>query len=206
MNKKGMTLVEVIISVGLISVVMLFLFNLLLDMQYENSHASYLKENQVNRATIIKTVEEDLMNNTLNNVRIERNASNSIIRFDFTTFVTELTVMKDRISYEGETWLLETNGNADAYYDFENVKVNPERDIESCSYNLNVDSDGDGVCNYNCDTNNNGILDESERSTVNETFKSCSSFKYYKVIVPAITGTEDNIIDDLEFFYIGRTS
>ena len=91
MNKKGMTLVEVIISVGLISVVMLFLFNLLLDMQYENSHASYLKENQVNRATIIKTVEEDLMNNTLNEVRIERNESNSIIRFDFTTFVTELT-------------------------------------------------------------------------------------------------------------------
>ena len=75
-NKKGITLVEIIISVGLISVVMLFLFNLLLDMEYEDRHSSYLKENQVNRATIIKTVQEDLMANSLENVTTTNNQDN----------------------------------------------------------------------------------------------------------------------------------
>ena len=68
MNQKGFTLLEVIVSVGLISIVMLLLFQLLLDMQYESNHASYAKANQVNRATIIETVQNDLMNHTLTNV------------------------------------------------------------------------------------------------------------------------------------------
>ena len=62
MNKRGITLVEVVVSIGLISVVMLFLFNLLIDMQFEEDHASFSKKNQVARASIIKLIQNDFMN------------------------------------------------------------------------------------------------------------------------------------------------
>ena len=202
MNKHGITLVEVIISVGLISVVMLFLFNLLLDMQYENSHASYLKENQINRANIIKTVEEDLMNNHLETVNVSVGSSSSTVVFDFETFSTTLIVMEDRITYKDETWLLETNGNDEAYYDFKNIKK-VESSSDTCSYILNVDSDGDGVCNYNCDTNRDGVLNEEDSTTINDSFQSCSLYKSVRLIIPAVTGADENIIDDVEFYYIG---
>lgn len=202
MNKKGMTLVEVIISVGLIAIVMLFLFNLLIDMEFENKHASYLKENQVNRATIIKTVQEDLLNNKLNNVELSTSASSSTINFIFETFVSTMTVTKDSITYGNESWPIEINGNDEAYYNFENIKI-LKSNSDNCSYELNIDSNGDGVCNYNCDTNNNGILDESEKGTLNNSFRSCSNYKSIRVIVPAITGSNENDIDDLEFYYIG---
>lgn len=202
MNKHGITLVEVIISVGLISVVMLFLFNLLLDMQYENSHASYLKENQINRANIIKTVEEDLMNNNLETINISVGSSSSTVVFEFETFSTTLTVMEDRVSYKDETWLLETNGNDEAYYDFKNIKK-VESSSDTCSYILNVDSDGDGVCDYNCDTNRDGILNEEDSTTINDSFQSCSLYKSVRLIIPAVTGADENVIDDLEFYYIG---
>ncbi len=202
MNKKGMTLVEVIISVGLIAIVMLFLFSLLIDIEYENKHASYLKENQVNRATIIKTVQEDLLNNKLNDVSISTNANTSSINFIFENFVSTMVVNKDSITYGNETWPIETNGNDEAYYDFENIKIS-KSSADNCSYELNIDSNGDGICNYNCDTNNNGILDESEKGTLNNSFRSCSNYKSIRVIVPAITGSDENDIDDLEFYYIG---
>ena len=202
MNKKGMTLVEVIISVGLIAIVMLFLFSLLIDIEYENKHASYLKENQVNRATIIKTVQEDLLNNKLNDVSISTNANTSSINFIFENFVSTMVVNKDSITYGNETWPIETNGNDEAYYDFENIKIS-KSSADNCSYELNIDSNGDGICNYNCDTNNNGILDESEKGTLNNSFRSCSNYKSIRVIVAAITGSDENDIDDLEFYYIG---
>ncbi len=202
MGNKGITLIEIIISVGLISVVMLFLFNLLLDMEHESTYSSYLKENQVNRSNIIRTVEEDLLNNKLNDVRLNEGENESTVEFDFGSFVTRLIVEKDRITYKEDTWLLEKGGNEGAYYDFANIKIS-KSDDNNCSYTLNIDSDNDGVCNYNCDTNSNGVLDDSERSTVNEAYKACSSYRYVRVIVPAVASATTNIIDDLEFFYIG---
>ena len=194
MGNKGITLIEIIISVGLISVVMLFLFNLLLDMEHESTYSSYLKENQVNRSNIIRTVEEDLLNNKLNDVRLNEGENESTVEFDFGSFVTRLIVEKDRITYKEDTWLLEKGGNEGAYYDFANIKIS-KSDDNNC--------DNDGVCNYNCDTNSNGVLDDSERSTVNEAYKACSSYRYVRVIVPAVASATTNIIDDLEFFYIG---
>ena len=46
--KKGFSLVEIIISVGLIAVVMLFLFQILTDLQYEESTSNYATNNHCN--------------------------------------------------------------------------------------------------------------------------------------------------------------
>lgn len=61
LNNKGITLVEIIVSVVLISIVLLFLFTLLIQVNNENSdnevRASYL----VNQSTFISQIEEDFI-------------------------------------------------------------------------------------------------------------------------------------------------
>lgn len=61
MNKKGITLVEIIISVSLISIVLLFLFNLLIQVNNENSDNEVKSSYLVNQATFIKQIEEDFL-------------------------------------------------------------------------------------------------------------------------------------------------
>lgn len=61
LNKKGMTLVELIISVALLSVVLGFLFKIMLDVKYEDDEAGFAIANQVNRAEIIKEIQNDLL-------------------------------------------------------------------------------------------------------------------------------------------------
>jgi len=203
MNQKGITLVEVIISVGLISVVMLFLFNVLQDMQFEDAHASYAKDNQLNRAIILKNVQDDFADYKLNNVQIQNIADGREIIFGFAEIASKaLTVHENSISYDGETWNMEAR-NEDTKYDFANIRIETSPD-NLCTYTLNIDINGDGTCNYNCDTNNNGKLDEDEFSTRNESYRVCNSYRYFKIIVPVVTGDDENIIDDLEFFYLDQ--
>ena len=56
LNNKGLTLVELIISIVLVVVVMLFMYKLLSDVNNEKNDDSYAQENRVIRAEIIKKV------------------------------------------------------------------------------------------------------------------------------------------------------
>lgn len=204
MNKKGITLVEIIISIGLISLVMLFLFNLLIDMQYEEDHASFAKENQLNRASIIKNVQEDFAELELNRITLQLHSDNTEIIFNFnkSDSVKYLIVYSDRISYDGETWYIEAK-NDTTVYDFQNITYQETPD--TTTYRLNIDTNGDGDCDINCDKNQNGILDgEEELNTKNESYKIQSSYTYFHVVIPVITGERENTIDDIELFYIGK--
>lgn len=60
LNKKGMTLVEIIISIALISIVLIFLFSLLVDVKDMNDEASINSDYLINKALILKNIEEDL--------------------------------------------------------------------------------------------------------------------------------------------------
>lgn len=204
MNKKGITLVEIIISIGLISLVMLFLFNLLIDMQYEEDHASFAKENQLNRAAIIKNVQEDFAESELKRIaEIQRDSDNTRIVFEFNKSSPKfLEIYSDHISYDGETWYIEAK-NDTTVYDFQNITYQETPD--TTTYRLNIDTNGDGDCDINCDKNQNGILDgEEELNTKNESYKIQSSYTYFHVVIPVITGERENTIDDIELFYIGK--
>ena len=109
---------------------------------------------------------------------------------------SSVVVYENKISYGGEPWLLESDG---ATYDFNNILITtyPNDNNKLCSFILNVDSDGDGVCNFNCGTDENSI------TIKNEKYLSCPNYKYTKIIIPVIT-EKDNIIDYIEFFYIGK--
>lgn len=202
MKKKGFTIIEIIVSVGLISIVMLLLFQLLTDMEYQDNHASFAKENQVNRATVIRNVQNDLMNNKLLTASVINQSNSKEIDLQFETFSRTIIVFKDRIAYNNEVWMLET-GNDDAYFALDRISVTTS--LNTCVYILNVDVNGDGKCDYNCDTNNNGILDSNEFGTKNDTYRSCPSYKSVRIVIPVVNNDEkDNSIDDFEFFYIGK--
>ena len=70
-NNKGMTLVELIISIGLLSIVLGFLYKILLDVKYEKDNSGFAANNQINRSELIRTVEEDFLYLNENGIFIE---------------------------------------------------------------------------------------------------------------------------------------
>ena len=59
MNNKGSTLLELIISIALISVILVFMVRLLVDLNDSETNNKYAKKNQVIRAEILRTIEND---------------------------------------------------------------------------------------------------------------------------------------------------
>jgi len=67
MNKKGMTLMEVLVSLILISIVMVFLVNLLSDLKSEDVISTKRNQDALTRASLINVIEGDLVNKSLVN-------------------------------------------------------------------------------------------------------------------------------------------
>lgn len=65
MNNKGITLLEILISLVLISIVMIFLFSLISDLRNEDSLSKTRSVDAVNRSTIINIVQNDFINKEL---------------------------------------------------------------------------------------------------------------------------------------------
>lgn len=68
MKKNGMTLIEVILAVALISLVMIFVFNILVDLRQEETFSSYKTSDQINRSIITKRIQDDILNRRLERV------------------------------------------------------------------------------------------------------------------------------------------
>lgn len=63
MNKKGMTLMEVLVSLVLISIVMIFVVNLLSDLKNEGILSNKRNADSLTRASLINVIQGDLINN-----------------------------------------------------------------------------------------------------------------------------------------------
>lgn len=61
MNNKGMTLMEVLVSLVLISIVMIFIVNLLSDLKNEGILSTRRNEDSLTRASLISVIEADLI-------------------------------------------------------------------------------------------------------------------------------------------------
>jgi prepilin-type N-terminal cleavage/methylation domain-containing protein len=93
LNNKGMTLVELIVSIGLLSIIMAFLFKIILDVKYEKDLSGFADNNQINRTEIIKTIQTDLLTYELRNYDI---MSNNLIRYTFSLGDRDLRISPDR--------------------------------------------------------------------------------------------------------------
>ena len=191
LNKKGMTLLEIIISIALISVVMLFLFSLLNDITYESKHSSYAKDFLVSRATLVKDIEEEIQNNTVTDVKVDKARQEIVISFADNTHIT-LKVESKKITYtnaagESEAFSLSSE-DEDEVFDISSMN-NMEGGKELIYAPRDID--GDGVCDYNCN-----------QEDKNEEWAYQTAFRYCHIRIPVLTGSSDNAIDDLEFFFL----
>ena len=71
LDNKGISIIELIISISLISVVMLFLYNLLSNVTFEKDDDYFASLNQANRIEIISTIEDNLMCYSVDNYEIK---------------------------------------------------------------------------------------------------------------------------------------
>lgn len=71
LNKKGMSLAELIIAVGLISIVIVFLYSLLSDLKNEITNSDFALNNQLTRYEIIKTVQNDMLGEQIKEIKTD---------------------------------------------------------------------------------------------------------------------------------------
>lgn len=140
MNKNGFTMTELIVSIAIIAVVMIFLVNLLVDIRYDKKNELYDTKNQINRAEIIKTIQNDLDGKVITNVTDIGSSSNNLV-VNITTNDNSNHIIKadsNHISYTSNNkttkWSLEKN-NDETYIKTSDVELK----VIKCS-NLTCDS------------------------------------------------------------------
>lgn len=180
LNKKGITLIELIISISLISIVLIFLFSLLVDARNNDNQIDYDRKNQQTRAIIIKRVQDDFLNEDYRLISITNSESSlNKITFGFMsengTKTTILTIGENTITYK------DLAGNTEKW-----KLGNESSSFSTCIEYINP-----------------GELDKNFENS-----KTNSEFLAFKIRIPlTIKGkSENNVIDDLEFFYIGETN
>ncbi|MBR4230919.1 MAG: prepilin-type N-terminal cleavage/methylation domain-containing protein [Bacilli bacterium] len=173
LNKKGVSIIELIISVTLISIIMLFMYRLLSDITFEKDGDTFAFLNQERRVTILKNVEKTIgNNNTLTSIA----PSGATINFKSgSTNTYQLTVSSDKKTLtfkQGSTVL-------DSWPILGGTLVNP-----TCtSKALNS-----GTI-YNC------IIKIYTENTNNKDYTTTFNSK-------TVTINNNNIIDDLVFTFV----
>lgn len=171
-NKNGITLVEFVVSIALVSMVLVFLFNLLLDVQYTTKFGGFIKENQLNRASILKEIMDDWSNLGLVGMREGGNSTSHIeLFFQFRDGSEKrLLVEPKSIVYGDERWSMKSS-NPNAQYQVQCISYQYVSPSSSCQ---------------------NGI---------------CSDYFSLRFRIPVTTvNDEGTTMDDLDFFYIGKST
>lgn len=161
LNKKGTTLVELIISIVLISVVLGFMFRLLIDLDNEQNNNTFAVDNQIKRAEIIKFIENDITNKKLSLVNASgSNGATLVINFNFKDGTNgKITATASYLEYknsknETRHWAMQ---NCTLYTTRALVTLNKDTNIYAMDINIEIHTAND----LNSTTNNNHVDDIS---------------------------------------------
>lgn len=187
LNKKGMTLMELLISIVLVGIVLTFLLQLLNDLENETENNNYAYNNQVNRTDVIYTVEKDLLKYTLLGVEDASSNGKIIIKFHYlkNDGVQTAILTSDTKTYNDEL------GDEKTKYYFRYTSY----DNEKYSWEMKgatIDTCGNFTYYIN----------------------SSSSNYYFKINIPLYNSTyhernnkdKNNAVDDIEISYAGNKS
>lgn len=164
LNKKGTTLAEVIISIVLISVVLVFMVRLLIDLNNMETNTTYASDNQINRSEIIRAIGNDLNEKVLVSVSdVNSTPSNLNITFRFNDGTSSvLNATSEVLTYtnsanEMRRWTMDGcriyPNRAYVYYSPDNKTQNNR------IYTLTIDIEIHTVNEEN-DVNHNNTLDD----------------------------------------------
>ena len=108
MNKKGVTILELLISITLISIVILLLIKVIFSLDNINNDKTYASNDEISRTELIKNIESDFLKLKLEGLEI-RKEENITIKFYYENTYKELKIAKDKITYNNETKTLESS-------------------------------------------------------------------------------------------------
>ncbi len=132
MNKKGVTILELLISISFISIILLLLMQVMMSLNNINNDPTYASEDEIQRTQIIKNIEESFIEEKLNGLSVKKETNQTIITFFFENGQKDLMIEEKNLTYN-ETYELESNK---ATYDLNPVieKV----DLEDNYYYLTI--------------------------------------------------------------------
>ena len=132
MNKKGFTMVELMVSISIIAIVMVFLVKLLIDAKYDVNNEFYDTTDQVDRAEIIKTIQNDLAPKEIISINSSGSNNNTLV-INFVTAEGNNTIAakknnnKEELTYTSNSvskkWTLKTK-NKETFIQKTNIKYN----------------------------------------------------------------------------------
>lgn len=103
MNKKGYTLVELIVALSLLSIIIVFMMSLLVDLKAQEKEAGIDSEAQIMEATIVKAINSDIVKKGVNNFSslVSTNENEDIIKITFNDNTDKYITITDKtnISY-----------------------------------------------------------------------------------------------------------
>ena len=124
MNKNGFTILELLISIALISVVLLLLLRVMMQLEVINHDTSYASDDEIARTELIQNIETDFLDLHLNGLTINRNGEVTVITFMMDE-EKELVVSSKGVIYDNEVYPLKsTNASYDLCleYKYQNLE------------------------------------------------------------------------------------
>lgn len=108
MNKKGFTILELLISITLISVVLLLLLRVMMALEVINHDKTYASDDEIARVEIIGNIEQDFLDYHLNGLKIEHQDNKTILTF---LMDQEKTIIIDNksLTYDNEEFELKSS-------------------------------------------------------------------------------------------------
>ena len=182
LNNKGMSLLELLVTIVMIGIVLVFLFQLLIDLRNERDNNNYAYDNQVNRADVMHTVERDLNRYQLVGVN-KKNSNNISVEFIYNIgnkeVKTLLTTEKVTNNDEDKYYISYTNADGENFYwEMIGAKIDP------CAKFY-----------YNVETDDNGS---------NSLYFRLNIYLYNAINHPRNNEENNNALDDIEISYFGR--
>lgn len=133
MNNKGTTLIEVMISVALIAIIMVFMFTLLVDLKNEESLSTKKSEDALNRSAIIHLIQNDIISRGIKSLTFCDDATDVCDENHlYYTFNFQDNTSKKLIAYttyfvyDNERWTLSSGK-----YELTNMKYCFKNDVSS---------------------------------------------------------------------------
>lgn len=108
MTKRGITILELLVSMAVISIVILLLIRVVFVLNNINNNDDYASKDEIARAEIIKNIESDFLKLKLKSVSINKENSKTKIIFTFLDTKKELLIKEKEIKYDGIIYKLES--------------------------------------------------------------------------------------------------
>lgn len=176
MKNKGFTMVELMVSIAIIAVVMVFLVRLLVDIKYDFTNELYNTSNQINRAEIIKTIQEDWLDKELYSINPQDDTFAFYYNDKSIVLVSSETDIYSVISFEsdGDDQYIKYLSTSGKKYKWKVEKNNKETYLKTTDIpykvikNLNNNTNANITNDYIVELNIPVIIDKSELRETND--------------------------------------